>query len=99
MPRVHLVVTERVADLVDLGQREQSQIAMRRPSPEIRERTARATARNSIVLRLGGLVPLVVGDNSAIWRAHQPDPQDFDSLYELLSRHIGREMAFQCELD
>lgn len=98
MPTVFLVVTQRVADLVEQGQIAQRQIAIRRPAAEMRAVIAEATSANTVGLRLGNAITLVVGDNGAIWRAHQPNPDDFDSLFDLLSRRPGQEMEFVCDI-
>lgn len=97
MLTIRLLVTQNVLDVVNQGRDEQRQIAVRRPSLEIRGEIAEATAAARFHLRLGEAITLVIGDNSAIWRVHQPDPEDFDSLFELLSRRPGHEMEFVCD--
>ena len=98
MPRINLLVTSNVLNLVSEGRIEQCQIAIRRPSAEIRADLAQARASEPVHLHLGGLIPMVVGDTPAIWRVHQPDPVDFDRLFELLGRRPGHEMTFACDL-
>ena len=99
MSTISLAVTQRVLNAVNSGQEGQRQLAMRRPSSEIESLIRGATAREPVTLRLGGRVSVTVGDSGAIWRVHQHDRADFDSLFEILARQPDTDMEFVCEAE
>ncbi|SQD77580.1 hypothetical protein [Moritella yayanosii] len=45
-----------------------------------------------------GQLFLTLGDTSAIWRAHQDDPTDFDLLFSMLSSKPDKEFTFSYKL-
>lgn len=100
MAEISLVVTKRVIDHISGGNENQSQIAIRIPSEDIKPILSQLTANNRMTIILGGYVRLIVGDIGAIWLAHNSShADDFMSLFTLLSRRPGKEMRFLCELE
>lgn len=98
MSEVSLVVTGPVLAHTGADPKER-QIAVRLASPDIAQALAAITANARREILLGGCISLVIGDPGAIWRAHNTNRlDDFDSLFELLSRRPDRDMRFLCEL-
>lgn len=98
MGEISLVVTQAVLNHISDDKDNQSQIAIREPSPEIKSIIAKLTRLTPRILILGGLIKLRAGDTGAIWKAHNTEfIDDFEDLFDLLSRRPGSEMRFLCE--
>ena len=100
MSEISLVVTQPVLKQVAQAGLKERQIALRKPSPNLKEvlRTVRKDKRTRI--RLGHAVALELGDSGAIWAVHNAEAaDDFNSLYGLLARRPGNEMRFLCSID
>jgi hypothetical protein len=99
MPEISLYVTRGVVEHSTVTAADQRQIAYREASADIAERLRAANRDHRVVLQLGDLVLLTVGDTSAIWRSHNKErAADFDALFEMLARYPDRPMRFLCEL-
>ena len=98
MSEVSLLVTSPVLAYTGDDPREK-QIAVRLASKDIADMLASITAGARRELVLGGCIILAIGDRGAVWRAHNTDRlEDFDAIFELLSRRRDCEMRFLCEL-
>jgi len=96
---ISLSVTQKVLSHVARGNSGEKQIAIRGMSPELRDRLNLANAKNHVTIELGSAVRLTVGDTGAIWRAHNsPYAEDFDLLFQLLSRRPDVNMGFLCKV-
>ena len=99
MPEISLLVTQPVIDHTTPGRQNERQIAYRSATQDIVLALNQLSASNRANLLLGCCVTVIIGDRGAIWRSHNAQHvQDFDSLYELLSRRPGSEMRFLCEI-
>ena len=99
MSEISLRVTKAELEHVADAGRDQRQIALTSPSPDIAEEIQSITAKNRRLLVIGGCIEFVLADKSALWRAHNEDrSKDFDALFTLLARHPGQEMRVLCEL-
>jgi hypothetical protein len=101
MSQVFLVVTEKVIKQVSVTSASQKQIAVCDASADIRMALADVSKDNRKKVVLGGCVELTVGDTGAIWRSHNTDTaseEDFDSLFDLLSRRPNVTMKFFCAI-
>lgn len=100
MGQLELVVTRAELDhCKETGNKSERQITLRSPSADIADIIKGLNRNNRVTLVLGSCVSLVVGDTSAIWRAHNEEySEDFDILFNLLARRPDREMRFLCEL-
>lgn len=99
MGQVTLVVTRPELEHFTAGHRDEAQIALRSPSPDIAPTIRALTSSHRARLVLGGCVSLVAGDPGAIWRAHnEQHAEDFDALFNLLARRPDQEMRFLCEV-
>lgn len=96
---ISLSVTQKVLSHVARDNSGEKQIAIRGVSPELRDRLKLANAKNHVTIVLGNAVLLIVGDTGAIWRAHNNTyAEDFDLLFELLSRRPDANMEFLCRV-
>lgn len=100
MAEITLVVTRAEFDHVTSGHRNEAQIALRSPSPDIATRIRSLTLAKPASITLGGCVTLIAADPGAIWRAHNGgQAEDFDALFNLLARRPDGEMRFLCQID
>ena len=100
VPEISLWVTRKVVAHTESSPSNQRQIAFRSASSELHERLSQASRHQRVKLRLGGVVPVEVGDTSAIWRAHNEEHSaGFDALFSLLASYPGQPMRFVCELE
>ena len=99
MSEISLRVTKAELDHVTDAGREQRQIALTSPSPDIAKEVQSITAKNRRLLVIGGCIEFVLADKSALWRSHNEDRcEDFDALFNLLARRPGQEMRVLCDL-
>lgn len=99
MAEISLAVTKGVLDYATGTREKERQIAYSSPSADIAQQLGAVTARDSVSLRLGGRITLVVADRGAIWRAHNAQyAEDFDALFGFLARHPSQSMRFLCDI-
>jgi len=97
--QITLVVTRAELDHFNSGHASEAQIALRSPSPDISPAIGKLTSTSHANLVLGGCITLIAGDPGAVWRAHNNEnPEDFDTLFNLLARRPDGEMRFLCEI-
>lgn len=97
MSHITLCVTPGVLAQVNSGKAFQRQLAIRGASAQLSALIATANATNRVPVEVNGQFTLSIGDNSAIWGAHQAPGQqaaDFDDLFSLLSRRPGTDVTF-----
>ncbi|MBW1803029.1 MAG: hypothetical protein JRJ85_20140 [Deltaproteobacteria bacterium] len=100
MGEISLVVTEAVLAEVGRGHDFQKQIALRKSSNDISAHLANINRDNMMTIILGNSIRLIVGDIGAIWRAHNNDHlEDFDDIYNLLSRRPDEEFRSICHIE
>lgn len=96
MPSITLAVAQGVITQVKKTDPSQKQIAIRRHSPDLH--IGSASLQNMLLVKIGGVIELMVGDNGAIWAVHQlsgVQADDFNDLYSLLERRPDDEITFQ----
>jgi hypothetical protein len=99
MAEITLVVTQRVVNHTSQGHPDETQMAIRAPTPDIAPTIRQLTKTNRRTLRLGGCIDLTIGDTSAIHRSQNiQQVEDFDALFELLARRPDHAMRFLCEV-
>ena len=99
MPQLSLLVTAAEIQYAGTGRQKEQQIALRAVSPDLAAEIATITGKTRRELLIGGCIALVLGDRSAIWRAHNEErTADFDALFALLARRPGQEMRVLAEL-
>lgn len=77
----------------------QEQITFRSTSKSISVKIAQANRTNQLRVRLANAFELKLGDNSAIWRAHNMgNEKDFDRLFIFLSGQPDQELEFVCSI-
>ena len=75
----------------------QEQIAITNVSGNLSSIIANANKSNRVTVKISGQLNLEVGDTSAIWRAHNSNyNQEFDTLFEFLSKYPDKEFEFIC---
>lgn len=93
------VTTAELAHLAS-GNVEQRQIALKGVSEDLSGPLTEITRNNRRKLTLGGCFEFVLGDRSALWRAHnQAAAEDFDALFELLALRPDREFRCLCSIE
>lgn len=96
METVILKVTSRVITQSTKASN-QEQIAITNMSGNLSEIIGNATKLNKITIKIAGVLTLEVGDTNAIWKAHNINyEQEFESLFEFLSKYPDREFEFIC---
>ncbi len=101
MGEVSIVVTKNVlVEVFVRGHQSQKQIALRGMSADIKAHISNCTKENTKKLILGDSIPLIVSDNHAIWRkANKDSPEDFDDIFNLLSRRPDIPVKFICRIE
>ena len=98
MESIKLKVTSKVIDQ-SLKAKNQEQIAITSPTGSLASAIAEANKKNRIRLILGDAISLQLGDTGAIWRAHNPaNEEDFDALFQFLSKFPNTEIEFVCSV-
>ena len=109
MTQISLAVTVRVlqnvirAEAISQAGLKPRQITIRRDSTstELIEAFQNTTREQKVQIELNGEFKLYVGDPWAIWFTHQDaglQADDFNSLYDLLSRRHERPVNFPCRI-
>ena len=107
MTQISLAVTVRVLQNVIRAEAnsqaglKQRQLTIREASLELVEAFRSATKEHQLQIELNGEFKLYVGDPWAIWFTHQDaglQADDFNSLYDLLSRRPERPVDFPCRI-
>ena len=75
----------------------QEQIAITKIPGSLSTIIANAKKSNRVTIKIAGVLNLEVGDTSAIWKAHNSNyNQEFESLFEFLSKYPDKEFEFIC---
>ena len=96
---VSVKVSAKVLDHIRTSSsKNQKQIALTDVSGDLFHLIGTISKSRKVHLMLAGQLDLTLGDTSAIWRAHQDDPTDFDLLFSMLSSKPDKEFNFSYKL-
>ena len=86
MSFVSVKVSVKVLDHIrSSSSKNQEQIALKDITGDLFHLIGTINKSRQVHLTMAGQLFLTLGDTSAIWRAHQDDPTDFDLLFSMLS--------------
>jgi hypothetical protein len=100
MEFISLAVTQPVVDYVQQIGKGGRQIAVQSASPALQAKINVTNRNECLLLLIGGEFELRNGDPGAIWPKHQAQgcqSDNFDDMYDLLSRRPGHPVTFACE--
>jgi hypothetical protein len=99
MSMIMIAVTSGVLRQEKVDRLQARQLAIRGGSKVVMRTVRKASKMHMVSILLADRVKLLIGDNGAIWRSHNPQAQrEFDLLFDLLALKPDASMQFGCEL-
>ncbi|MBN1295969.1 hypothetical protein JXA80_04255 [bacterium] len=99
MDTIKLRVTSKVL-AQSKDRKNQEQIAISKPSKQVRDIVGEAKKTRRVKLLLAGAISLEFCNNGAIWYSHNlKNQKEFDALFTFLSQFPDTEFEFVCSME